>query len=140
MLWGDELPGRRWRWQGRRQSGIELSVKTSLITCAVLVLFVSGCFRTTYRNLEPTPATPAATSYVPRDEFGWRHFFVFGWFPGERVIDATGRCGAPERVKEIRTGQTFPQVLIAAALGLALYVSIYSPYTGRVVCVGEIER
>ncbi len=69
-----------------------------------------------------------------REQSGWRHFFVYGWAPSERVIDARGYCGGAEYVQEIETRQTFVQGPIATFAGY--YINIYSPWTGEVVCVG----
>ncbi len=109
----------------------------SLLSLAAVVLTGSGCFRTVYHNLQP-PSYQPATQSVRRnreDNSSWQHFFVYGWAPSERVIDAGVRCGGPGQVQEIRTEQSFAQGLIAAVAGY--YINIYSPYTGEVVCVGD---
>lgn len=107
------------------------------LTMAAIVLAATGCFRTAYHNLEP-PSYQLTTQSVHRnreDNSSWQHFFVYGWAPSERVIDAAARCGGPAQVQEIRTRQSFGQGLIAAVAGY--YINIYSPYTGEVVCVGD---
>jgi hypothetical protein len=97
----------------------------------------TGCFRTVYHNLEPTSYQPTAR-VAPHDReknSSWQHFFIYGWAPSERVIDAAARCGGPMQVQEIRTEQSFGQGLIATFAGY--YINIYSPYTGEVVCAGD---
>jgi len=105
----------------------------------VLVAFLvgaGGCFRTTYHHLEPPSSLSSPRpAQLTRDGSGWQHFFVYGWAPSERVIDAAARCGGPDQVQEIQTRQTFVQGLIATFAGY--YINIYSPYTGEVVCVGS---
>jgi hypothetical protein len=105
------------------------------LALAAVVLATTGCFRTVYHNLEPPSAQVTTQSSRPRENSGWQHFFVYGWAPSERVIDAAGRCGGSGQVQEIRTEQSFVQGLIATFAGY--YVNIYSPYTGEVVCVGD---
>ena len=102
-----------------------------------ILLAASGCFRTVYHHLEPPSYQPATQSVRPNRELnsGWQHFFIYGWAPGEKVIDAAGRCGGAGQVQEIRTEQTFLQGFIGAVAGY--YINIYSPYTGEVVCVGS---
>jgi len=91
-----------------------------------------GCARTVYTNLHPRAAVPEAPAPDRTEPQGWRHFFVFGWAPGERVIDAAEYCEGTARIERIETRQSFLQGLIASFAGY--YVNIYSPYTGRVVC------
>lgn len=67
----------------------------------------------------------------------WRHFFLFGWIPGEMVIDAAAYCGGTDRIERIETRESFVQGFIAAFAGY--YVNIYSPYTGRVVCDRHVK-
>jgi hypothetical protein len=68
----------------------------------------------------------------------WRHFFLFGWAPGELVIDGAHYCGGGEHVERIETRQSFVQGLIYQLAGY--YINIYAPYTGRVVCDYHVER
>src|SRR5438477_940193 len=99
----------------------------------------SGCFRTRYYDLQPLAVGSKAPSrYARREESGWQHFFVYGWAPSERIIDADGQCGGTENVQEIRTRQTFVQGLIATFAGY--YINIYSPWTGKVICVGSRQE
>ena len=116
----------------------------SLVALGVALL-LGGCFRTRYINLAPHPALEAAaasaiprTPPTPKPHSGWQHFFIWGWVPGERVIPAAEICGGPEWVKEIRTERRFVQGLIAAVAGY--YINVYSPYDGRVVCSGDLDR
>jgi hypothetical protein len=112
------------------------SVQRLALLLAAVLIAATGCYRTVYRHLEPpTYAQPARVAPVVREDSGWQHFFVYGWSPSERVIDAAGRCGGAGQVEAIRTGQSFAQGLIATVAGY--YVNIYSPYTGEVVCVGD---
>ncbi len=113
-------------------------MKTARLSAlAVLLLALTGCFRTVYHHLEPPSYQRAALPpHVPREaDSGWQHFFIYGWAPGERVIDAAARCGGAAQVQDIRTRQSFAQGLIATFAGY--YINIYSPYTGEVVCVGD---
>ena len=106
------------------------------LALAAVLLAASGCFRTVYHHLEPPSYQPATQSpRVVREDSGWQHFFIYGWAPGEKVIDAAGRCGGAGQVQEIRTEQTFLQGFIGEIAGY--YINIYSPYTGEVVCVGD---
>jgi len=91
--------------------------------------------RTVYINLhpagvasvsEPSPVLSPSPRY-------WRDFFLFGWVPGELVVDAAADCGGAEHVERIETQQSFVQRLIAM-LARSTLINVYSPYTGRVVC------
>jgi hypothetical protein len=62
----------------------------------------------------------------------WRHFFLWGWVPGELRIDAQDACGGTEQIDSIETRRTFAQGLVAAVAGF--YVNVYSPYNGAVYC------
>jgi len=103
----------------------------------VFLVAASGCFRTVYRNLEPTMSPPGEVTYRGQNS-GWQHFFIWGWVPSEKIIDAAGRCGGADRVLAIKTRQTFVQGLVEAFAGY--YVNVYSPYTGQVVCVDSPAR
>jgi hypothetical protein len=107
----------------------------------LLVSFAAaGCFRTRYVNLAPLAARP--TEELPNVDRGtprsWQHFFVFGWAPGERVIEASDECGGVEHIRRIETRRTFVQGLIATFAGY--YINIYSPYSGGVICDHTRER
>ena len=90
-----------------------------------------ACHRTVYTHLS-VPATVDSQAVAVQPVSRWQHFFLFGWIPGERAIDARAACGGSHRVKEIRTRQTFVQGLLEALT--TYYVNIYSPWTGEVVC------
>lgn len=102
----------------------------TLLLCAVL----SGCFRTTYVNLHPADAAPPSEppSVQPRRGGAWQSFFLYGWVPGDRQIDAAARCGGGEHVESIETRRTFLEGLVAAFAGY--YINVYSPWNGRVNC------
>jgi len=109
------------------------------LALAAVLLATTGCFRTVYHHLEPPSYQPATQApRVAREDSGWQHFFIYGWAPGEKVIDAAGQCGGVESVKEIRTQRSFAQGLIAAIAGY--YINIYSPYNGQVICAGNLRR
>lgn len=111
------------------------------IRVAMLCLVLSmapSCARTVYMNLHPRQQPLAVAPDADRSSPSyWRHFFVFGWVPGERVIDASAYCGGTERIVRIETRRSFVQGLIAALAGY--YINIYSPYTGRVVCDRHVQ-
>jgi hypothetical protein len=103
------------------------------IALCLLVLAATGCARTVYTNLHPQMPLPAAETAGDRSSPQyWRHFFVFGWVPGELEIDAQYYCNGTEHIERIETRRSFVQGLIAAVAGY--YINVYSPYTGRVVC------
>lgn len=101
---------------------------------ALLGLILIGtlaCHRTVYMHLSD-PATVGTQTVPQQPSSRWQHFFIFGWFPSERTIDARAACGGTHLVKEIRTRQTFAQGLLEILT--SYYVNIYSPWTGEVVC------
>ena len=107
---------------------------------AVALLAATGCYRTVYHHLEPPsyqPATQAPRVMPEREDSGWRSFFLYGWAPSEKVIDAAGRCGGAAQVEEIRTERSFLQGFLTVIASAVYGLNIYSPYTGEVVCVGE---
>jgi hypothetical protein len=109
-----------------------------LVVCFFLVAD-TACYRTRYVNLPLTSQPfPSDVDTQPKRPSGWRHFFIWGWAPAERVIDAAGECGGPDKVESIETRRRFVQGLIAAFAGY--YINIYSPYEGKVICEGHIER
>jgi hypothetical protein len=110
----------------------------TLLVIVLLATAASSCYRTRYVNLRESEVIPPASPVRPEPVSRWQHFFVFGWFPIERKIDAGKACGGPENVEAIETRRTFLQGLIAAFAGF--YVNIYSPYNGEVVCRGAIRR
>jgi len=102
----------------------------------VLVLATSGCYRTHYVNFLPEHVE-MRTSHVPVKASAWRHFFLWGWLPGEKRIDARELCGSSENIHSIDTRRKFIQGLIAAFAGY--YVNIYSPWDGAVYCIEQAE-
>ena len=104
----------------------------------LLLLGATGCFRTVYRNLEPAGATLPPTRLAPRSS-PWRSFFLYGYIPAELVIDAAAECGGADRVREIRTCQTFTQGLIDTFASTG-GVNVYSPWSAEVVCVHDAAR
>lgn len=116
---------------------------------AILLVAVSlgGCYRTRYVNLLPPQALGNSTAKQgdgsaadpPRVRpSGWQHFFVWGWFPPEKVFRVDQECGGAAHVREIRTRQTFTEGLVALVAGY--YVNVYSPYDAQIFCDGDIER
>lgn len=105
-----------------------------LAALLLLVCLGTSCARTVYTNLHPQlPAPSVEPDHVDRSKpRSWRHFFLFGWAPGELVIDARQQCDGAEHVERIETRQSFLQGLVYQFAGY--YVNIYAPYTGRVVC------
>jgi len=104
-----------------------------VVTLVVILLGSMGCFRTRYVQLAPREPGEPAASYLPeKKNSGWQSFFIWGWVPGTRKIDAAGMCGGAERLESIRTRRTFLEGLVAAFAGY--YINIYSPYDGAVYC------
>jgi hypothetical protein len=105
-------------------------------------LLLAGCYRTQYVNLmrQPVfdPARSTSNPPKPLPHSSWQSFFIWGWVPGMRVVQAGDICGGPEWVKEIQTERTFVQGLIAIFAGY--YINIYSPYTSGVVCAQDPVR
>ncbi len=102
---------------------------------ALLTLLVAGgCHRTSYSNLAPlslkSQGESSTVSRVPQPR--WRHFWLYGWAPGEMVIDAAATCGGASHISRIDTRKTFAQGLML--LFTTYYINVYSPYTGAVVC------
>jgi hypothetical protein len=113
--------------------------RLQVVLLGLLLAVGPACARTVYTNLQPQVTSPPVPADVDRSSPRyWRHFFLFGWAPGEMIIDAAAYCGGTERIERIETRQSFVQGLIAAVAGY--YINIYSPYTGRVVCDRHLER
>lgn len=101
-----------------------------------LLATAPACARTVYTNLHPQLPAPAVAPHADQSSArSWRSFFIFGWVPGELVIDASAYCNGTDRIERIETRQSFVQGLVAAFAGY--YINIYSPYSGRVVCDHE---
>jgi len=93
---------------------------------------LAGCYRTHYVNLQP-PGTDSPNAAVTKlGVSSWQHFFIWGWVPSERVVDAAKICGPTDQVRELRTQQTFLEGLVAELA--SYYVNIYSPYDAEVFC------
>jgi Bor protein len=96
---------------------------------------LAGCFRTVYRNLHAANAPPVVetpTTLAAHPKGSWQSFFVWGWFPFTKDIDAAGQCGGEEHVSTIETQNSFLTGLVGALAGY--YVNIYSPWRGHVTC------
>jgi len=103
-------------------------VVLALASCLALG---TGCFRTHYANF--CDANPnRGISYEPVEATGWQSFFIYGWAPGEKRIDAAEECGGTEKIDSIRTRRTFLEGLVAAFAGYC--INIYSPWDGAVYC------
>lgn len=108
-----------------------------LSTILLIMLLTSGCHRTVYTNVQGANNPKKYTfeqleNFIDHSESGWQHFYVYGWAPAERVINASSKCGSVEHIASINTKQTFVEGLVAAFAGY--YINIYSPYDGVVVC------
>ena len=101
----------------------------------VLACASSACYRTVYRQLEPSRET-ARAGVAARSSAGWRSFFLYGWVPRELVVHAAAECGGSGNVREIRTRRTFGQGLVAK-FASSVGVNVYSPWTGEVVCAAS---
>jgi len=111
----------------------------ALLAC-LLVSIATACYRTRYVNLPLVSQLPQPSSETqPPPSSGWHNFFVYGWAPGERVIDASAACGGADKVESVETRRRFVQGLIATFAGYSV-VNIYSPYEGKVICEGRIKR
>jgi hypothetical protein len=100
---------------------------TGVLACSSI-----GCYRTVYRNLQPSEPTVEQGPRIRRSS-AWRSFFVYGWAPSEVLVHAAAECGGAANVREIRTRRTFTQGMVAAFASSG-GVNVYSPWTGEVVC------
>ena len=108
-------------------------MKQSLVWLACVCVVSTGCFRTTYTNVVDSSAPQSASAPAASAEVSsWQHFFLYGWVPEQLDIDAAAICGGAGNVESIKTQRTFLQGLVAAVAGV--YVNIYSPFDGKVVC------
>ena len=110
--------------------------------CAVVLVLAAGlalgtrCDRTHYASF--SDANPnRGISYLPVEATGWQSFFVYGWAPGEKRIDAAEECGGTEKIHSIRTRRTFLEGLVPAFAGY--YIDIDSPWDGAVYCTQTHE-
>ena len=107
--------------------------RTFLLLLAALS--VSGCFRTVYRNLHAANAPPVVETQdtlAKKGKGSWQSFFLYGWIPNPKDIDAAGQCGGEEHVSTIETQNSFGTGFVAAVAGF--YINIYSPWRGHVTC------
>ena len=106
------------------------------VLALLLVSFaLSGCFRTVYRNLHAADAPPAVetqATLTKRSKGSWQSFFLYGWLPNPRDVDAAEQCGGEEHVSTIETENSFLTGLVGAVAGY--YINIYSPWRGHVTC------
>lgn len=100
-----------------------------------LTLLSAGCYRAVYTGLEPPGAAGTRGASASRHS-PWRSFYLYGYLPPELVVDAAAECGGADRVREIRTRQTFTQGLIRT-FATSSGVNVYAPWTGEVICAGE---
>ncbi|MFA5073958.1 MAG: hypothetical protein WC539_08715 [Nitrospirota bacterium] len=103
----------------------------------MIMLFISGCYRTVYMNVQgdasPKKMTIEELEKIPDfDETHWQHFFIYGWVPSEKIINAADICGGAGNIASIKTRLTPLEGLVGAVAGY--YINIYSPYDGNVVC------
>src|SRR5262245_15989669 len=104
-----------------------------LATLLIAGALLTACYRTHYVNFSPhSPAALAAEAAEEPAPGAWRHFFVWGWFPDERIIDARAACGGAMHIASIQTQRTFLEGLVESFAGY--YVNVYSPYDGAIYC------
>lgn len=106
----------------------------------LVALSCLGCQRTVYTNLQgvqktATKVVDALPSDDEADDGTWQHFFVYGWVPGVKVIDASEECGGAANIKTISTKRSFGEG--AVAMFASAYINIYSPYDGHVTCFSK---
>ena len=110
-------------------------MRARALSAALLCLVASACYRTVYRDLLPPdmpPAVETPDTLSKSPPGGWQSFFLWGWVPTEKRIDAAKICGGEGHVARIETRQTFAQGLIQSLAGY--YINIYAPYNGAVKC------
>ncbi len=107
-------------------------MRTPLAALLGLTL-LTGCFRTHYENFSPAnPNRAPLQGVIEKRGRSWQHFFLFGWIPVERVIDARALCGGADKVVTVQTRQTFLEGLVETFAGY--YINIYAPWDGAVYC------
>jgi hypothetical protein len=98
-------------------------------------LALSGCFRTTYINLHaadaPTPVETAQTR-AKHGKGSWQSFFLFGWIPSTKVIDAAEQCGGEDHVWRIETENSLGTGFVCSVAGY--YINVYCPWRAHVTC------
>jgi len=109
----------------------------------LVALFANAaCFRTVYTDLQPRGAPPPPESTESRSHHqnkDWQSYFLFGWIPGEKRIDAARLCGGDEHVARIETEQTWFQALTTTVILAAAWLGIYSPWRAAVICDHDPE-
>jgi hypothetical protein len=106
------------------------------LAAAALLALSAGCYRTVYTGFAtPGTAAPTITQPAPRSS-SWRSFYLYGYLPAELVVDAAAECGGADRVREIRTRQSFSQGLVSM-FATSSGVNAYAPWTGEVVCIED---
>ena len=112
--------------------GADVVTACRWLMAGVLACSSIGCYRTVYRNLQPSEPS-VEQSQGTRRSSAWRSFFLYGWAPSELLVHAAAECGGAANVREIRTRRTFGQGMVAAFASSG-GVNVYSPWTGEVVC------
>ena len=109
----------------------------------LLALFSgSACFRTVYTDFQPRnapPVTETETTKGRHQNKDWQSYFLFGWIPGEKRLDAGALCGGEEHVARIETEQTWFQALTTTVILAAAWLGIYSPWRAAVICDHDPE-
>lgn len=106
-----------------------------LATLLLVCLAATSCYRTHYLNLSPDNPLRQPERYVPVKRAGWQSFFIWGWVPDEKRIDAAKICGGTDKIHSIETRRTFLEGLVATFAGY--YINIYSPFDGAVYCTED---
>ena len=104
-----------------------------LLVIALSLFLFSGCYRTHYVNFSQHNPQRATSSSESDASDGWQSFFLYGWLPGERRVDARRWCGGEENIDSIKTRKTFLQGLVTQVAGY--YINIYAPWDGEIHCV-----
>ena len=106
-----------------------MRIASTLLLC----LLLTACYRTHYVNFSPqNPIRAEAPAPDKPVRSGWQHFFLWGWVPDEKPIDARAACGGSENIDSIQTRQTFLEGLVHQVT--TYYVNIYSPWDGAIYC------
>jgi len=112
-----------------------MRIASTLLLC----LLLSACYRTHYVNFSPqNPIRAAAAAPDEPVRSGWQHFFIWGWVPDEKMIDARQACGGSHNLDSIQTRRTFLEGLVAAVAGY--YINVYSPWDGAIYSGSRPDR
>lgn len=109
-------------------------MKMPVAAVALVLLSQIACYRTHYERFAAV-RTDEVERAVPVQVTSWQHFYLWGWVPGEKVVDARKRCGGAEKIVSVETRRSFLQGLVAAFAGY--YVNVYSPWDGAVFCTEQ---